>query len=311
MPVPRIVVYFVPRPLLLERLCHAVGACADEKTCTLPAASTARPQVEPRVAVLHGQAGVGKTLLALRCVVQLIASDSQATKYYWLPTEQRDALQVFYWQMAKDLQVAIAWGCGFLGLVSSVNRALSKRDNWLLVLDNAPSYDAVEELIPLTPHPSQRVIITTRHADWPAGFRTVAVDVMDEAEAVQLVKDAAGLGDADQDADIGTLARELGRLPLALQQAADYIRQQGITAKTYTERLQADSLLDLRARAHRRPVPAGGGQHVESRHCSRGRERVGLQPTTPQPPADDSLRLPRPRRRPSLAASPLADAPPR
>ena len=124
--------------------------------------------------------------------------------------------------------------------MAAVNDWLSARPDWLVVFDSVQSYDDIADLIPPTPLPSQHVIITSRHTEWPLAYRSVSVDVvsvdvMDEAEAMQLLKAGAGIAAADrsQDADISRLANELGFLPLALSYAAAYVKQGRVSFADY------------------------------------------------------------------------------
>ena len=243
---------FVPRPAVTEQLRHALGACSDEKHCQLPAPSTTTHYLRAllHVAVLHGTGGVGKTQLALHHALQL---DTRGVSPYrlvwWVAAEQRDSLPLQYRAFASRAGIEVDASCDFASLVSAVNGWLSSRHDWLLVLDNVPSFDDVQDIMPPTVHRSQQVIITTRHTKWPAAYRKVPVDVMEAAEAEELLRTVAEIDGTDraQDADIAMLVSELGRLPLALSHAGAYIRQRRTTVSQYLSKYQS-SLLDSRAK---------------------------------------------------------------
>ena len=228
----RLIIAFVPRPAVSEALHHALGSCTDATSCRV-----VRPQPPPahhadcRVAVLHGTGGVGKTQLALAHARLPRCRSAPYRLRWWIAAEQRDGLQAQYREFAQTAGIPVDVNCAFSALVSVVNAWLSARPDWLVVFDDAHSYDHLADIVPPTPHPSQHVIITSRHTQWPAAYRTVFVDVMDEAEAMQLLKAGAGVADGDQsqDADISQLAAELGRLPLTLPHAAAYVKQRRIT----------------------------------------------------------------------------------
>ena len=250
------IIAFVPRPAVSETLHHTLGSCSGETTCRL-----ARPLPAPayhadcRVAVLHGTGGVGKTQLALvhACLPQ--PRIAQYRLRWWIAAEQRDGLQAQYRHFAQRACIPGVVGCDFPALVSAVNSWLSARPDWLVVFDNVPAFDdGLADILPPTPLPSQHVIITSRHTEWPAAYRTVSVDVMDEAEARQLLKAGAGIGDDDrsQDADISALAKELGHLPLVLSHAAAYVKQCRISFADYLSRYVETSLLD--SQRDRRPT---------------------------------------------------------
>ena len=240
----------MPRPAATEQLHHALGACSGEKHCQLPAPSTAPHHLRSHVAVLHGTGGVGKTQLALHHALQLDTRGvSPYSLVWWVAAEQRDSLPLQYRTLASQAGLAVDASCDFASLVSAVNGWLSSRHDWLLVLDNVHSYGDVQDIVPSTKHPSQHVIITTQYTEWPAAHRKVQVDVMETAEAVELLRAVAEMDGADrtQDADIATLVNELGRLPLALSHAGAYTRQRRKTAKQYLDRYRP-LLLDGRAK---------------------------------------------------------------
>ena len=202
------------------------------------------------MAVLHGTGGVGKTQLALHHALQLDTRGvSPYTTIWWVAADQRDSLPLQYRRLASQAGLAVDASCDFAVLVTAVNGWLSSRHDWLLVLDNVGRFDDVSAIMPRTVHPSQHVIITTRHTEWPTAYRKVPVDVMEAKEAVELLKAVGEIDCADraQDADIAALINELGRLPLALSHAGAYIRQRRTTVRQYLDRYRP-LLLDSRAK---------------------------------------------------------------
>ena len=244
----RLIIAFVPRPAVSEALHHALGGCTGETSCRLARPLPAPPHhADCRVAVLYGTGGVGKTQLALAHARLPRSRTAPYRLRWWIAAEQRDGLQAQYREFAAGIPVDV--NCAFSALVSAVNAWLSARPDWLVVFDNVPAFDDhLADIIPPTPLPTQHVLITTRHTEWPAAYRTVSVDVMDEAEALQLLKEGAGIAAADrrQDADIIALANELGYLPLALSHAAAYVKRRRVSFADYLSRYMETSLLDSR-----------------------------------------------------------------
>jgi hypothetical protein len=107
-------------------------------------------------------------------------------------------------------------------------------DRCLLVFDNAAD---PADLLPFLPAAgSARVLVTSNEravAELGAG---VAVDVFTEPEAVAFLAGRTGSDDA---AGARLLAAELGRLPLALAQAAAVIAAQHLDYPAYLQRLRA------------------------------------------------------------------------
>jgi hypothetical protein len=173
---------------------------------------------EPRVVVLHGLAGAGKTSVALA-----YAHNHPAAGITWQFAAEDPAVLV-----AGFTELAAALGEGAGDPVAAVHGALAaSAAEWLLVFDNASGPDAVEALLP--PAGNGRVLITSRNALWPPG-QALEVPVLDlEAAADFLV---TRTGDADRRAAAG-LAEAVGGLPLALEQAAAYAQATGNSLAGY------------------------------------------------------------------------------
>lgn len=98
------------------------------------------------------------------------------------------------------------------------------------MIDNAEDEKSIQAWIPKTG--SCRTLITSRFAGWSAAIKSIHLYVLDPEPARALLVTRAGLADfaslssAEQSA-VDELAQQLGYLPLALEQAAAYIEQQG------------------------------------------------------------------------------------
>ena len=98
---------------------------------------------------------------------------------------------------------------------------------WLLVFDNALDRASVAAFVP--PAGRGRVLITSRDPFWPSG-QALDVPVLDPEVAADFL--ITRTGGANQQAAL-ELARELGGLPLALEQAAAYIQASGDSLAGY------------------------------------------------------------------------------
>ena len=107
---------------------------------------------------------------------------------------------------------------------------LESRDDRMLVMDNAEDETSIQHWIPKSGH--CRTLITSRFAGWSAAVKTFHLYVLEPDPAHKLLATRAGhdsfdaLSEAEQTA-CAALAKTLGYLPLALEQAAAYIEQQG------------------------------------------------------------------------------------
>ena len=108
----------------------------------------------------------------------------------------------------------------------SVLRELNSQQVRLLILDNAEDEDSVMNWIPKTG--GCHTLITSRFSGWSAAIKTLYLYVLEKGPAVDFLQNRSGhLAEGDELASCEALAEKLGYLPLALEQAAAYIKQQG------------------------------------------------------------------------------------
>ena len=145
-------------------------------------------------------------------------SDSQREQLSGFPAElDAEALDRFFTLSDADLAEVRVRGW------------LEGNDRWLVVFDNAGDPAAVEAVMPRGG--GGRVLVTSRNPNWGALARVLPVDVLAPEEAVAFLLSRSGDIDetmADQ------LGRELGHLPLAMEQAAAFVAESpGMTLSRY------------------------------------------------------------------------------
>ena len=102
--------------------------------------------------------------------------------------------------------------------VAVVHAALAaSRQDWLLIFDNAPDPAAVRAMLP--PAGRGRVLITSQNPHWPDA-EALEVPLLDQRAAAGFLLKRTG---SAEELPAEDLADELGRLPLALEQAAAYM----------------------------------------------------------------------------------------
>ncbi len=106
---------------------------------------------------------------------------------------------------------------------------------WLLIYDNVVSPEEVRGLIPSA---GAHVLITTRWPNWTGWATPMQVAVFEPLEAIQLLLKLTGRPSGQSAV---RLAKTLGYLPLALEQAGAYIVDTGISFNRYADR--ADDLI--------------------------------------------------------------------
>ena len=210
------------------------------------------------VCVLLGARGVGKSSLAA-------AWARRAAEHDWPVVAWFDA------QDSADMLVSFSLLAEHLGIAlhkepeASAHSALdwlrATQQRCLLVFDNAVDPDAVRRWIPATGNVS--VLITTNETGF-AVLSTAApiqVDVFTSAQAVTYLQQRTG-GGVDGAAE---LADDLGRLPLALAQAAPTIiddLREGRSYAGYRRRMSSVPLRDLLGPVRGDAYPLGYAQAV-------------------------------------------------
>ena len=209
-------VRLAPRPVYL--------AGREELLAGLDARLVAGRETGPGVVVLCGMGGAGKTSVA----VEYAHRQAAGLGVVWqLPAEDPAGLVAGFAELAAHLGAGDAVGGDPAGRVHAV---LARRDDWLLVFDNAPGPGAVAGLVP--PAGGGRVVITSQFGSWP-GRQVVKVPVLDRAVAAGFVLDRTGAAGPAEQAAAFELAGELGGLPLALEQAGAYMQASGRSVGEY------------------------------------------------------------------------------
>ncbi len=192
---------------------------------------------------VHGMGGVGKTRLAV--------------EYAWRHAEDYSALLFVTADSPENLRRNLAELAGPLVLdlaeqaateeevrVAAAVRWLAAHPGWLLILDNADSETAagyVAEILPQLQH--GHVLITSRLERWDDAIDRLGLEVLLDSDGARylldktLPKSKTGRGRKlapTDEADALTLARELGGMALALEQAGAYIAH---LRKSFTEYL--------------------------------------------------------------------------
>jgi hypothetical protein len=191
---------------------------------------------------LRGMGGVGKTQLAVEY------AHARAADYdlvYWVAAEEPATIADQFTALAKLLGLEAATDPDVLR--EQVHAGLRSVPGWLLVFDNADTVEDIRGWLPGGPLPPGipgHVIVTTRRAGFSALGRVMELDVLDPPSALTLLRARVpGLAE-----DVGwEIAAELGRLPLALEQAAAYLDRTAMPAADYLGLLRSRAA-DLYAR---------------------------------------------------------------
>ncbi|OIJ66023.1 hypothetical protein WN71_020350 [Streptomyces mangrovisoli] len=217
----------------LPRVIRGRASLLDELTDAV-----LRPHPHPRVHVLHGIGGSGKTTVALE-----VARRAQTSMpVWWVSAAGADTLSSGMRQLALALgadieQIQLAWS-GQASASDLVWSLLDARtDHWLLVVDNAddsqllaPAHGRVAGGTGWIRHPRSArgtLLVTRRSRDprlWGTWAELRLVDQLSPEDGAQVLLDLVG-ATAGSESDAQALATDLQGLPLALRLAGAYLRE--------------------------------------------------------------------------------------
>ncbi|KAK0609054.1 Nephrocystin-3, partial [Lasiodiplodia hormozganensis] len=217
-----------------------------------------------KVHVTHGLGGIGKTQLAVQFARKYHTSFSAV---FWLDGSTKDGLMNAFVGLARRIPK------GELGAdaINSLNQpvpqvemiteavlqwlSLPSNKHWLLIFDNVDrdcshkdrdpqAYD-VGEFFPQADHGS--ILITSRLANLGRRYSDEKLWGVTEGDAQQILLAGSGL---ESEVDWSPLIQKLDGLPLALAQAASYIRQTKMSVNKYIEYYNSkwDSLISKQDR---------------------------------------------------------------
>ena len=200
---------------------------------------------------IHGMGGIGKTQLSIEYV------HARACDYdlvWWIAADEPAAIPDQFTDLAAQLGLDPAAEPDALQI--QVHDRLRTIPGWMLIFDNADTTSDIQPWLPRGPLPAGshgHVIITTRRGGYAALGQVMDLNVIDLADAVQLLRSRVpGLNQ-----EVGEqIAEELGQLPLALEQAAAYLDISQMPGQQYLEllRIRTDELYQRGQIASRQDV---------------------------------------------------------
>lgn len=178
---------------------------------------------------LHGLGGIGKTQLALAYAAKF---REDYVLGWWIAAESASST------LASLARLAVLLGSNPAldpqDLAANLSVLLRGYERWVLIFDNAGSAPELSPLLPIGL--GGHILITSRSHAWAGIARPIEVRTLPISKAARLLRIRSG----DRDVSASErLARELGGLPLALDQAGSYANQCGIGLEEYLEQFIA------------------------------------------------------------------------
>lgn len=214
---PTVNPYFIPRPKLTEDIKQALPERKKGEHCA-----------ELLLAAASGMGGIGKTELARDFITNPNLSGNYQARY-WLNAETVPILRNEFISIASQLGlIEPKKQISDDELIGHVHRWLNINAGWLMILDNADNYNAITDWIPKE---GGAVLVTTREPN-PGTLpdkQIVRVTLLEPDEALKwLFQLACRTQQQASDAEFEAakcLIDDLGCLPLAIAQAAAYLRE--------------------------------------------------------------------------------------
>lgn len=187
-----------------------------------------------KILALRGDGGVGKTFLAAKVISRNQGHDKPFRYCYFFNAENPADLVQQYSDFLAQQGIPVSHLINEKTKKEKVIHWLNDHSGWVVLYDNAANHRQINSFLPN--RNSGYILVTTRSHSFAPNDKDITQ--MSENDAVALVKSELNDEVVIEDAELKKLAVELDNNPLALAQAANYIRQRKITVDIYLERYE-------------------------------------------------------------------------
>jgi hypothetical protein len=173
---------------------------------------------------LYGMGGIGKTQCALGYVY---ANRDVYDRIYWISAVNKSSLLSGYQDIAKAARLVFQ-NASPIEIANAVLSWLRQQQSWLLVIDNLDDIQVANGLLPEN-NSQNHTIITTRNPNAegiPA--EPLAVPLLDADDSIDLLSTLSKIAvqaNSPEERQAAEIVQKLGYLPLAIEQAAAYVRE--------------------------------------------------------------------------------------
>lgn len=208
--------------------------------------TSARDREEPKIKIIHGMGGLGKTALAIQASRQVALSYPDGQLFVTFHSHHPGEVPLDTTEAARRLLEMTGMSLSSQSRGPRELFALWQQEltstRMIIVLDDVPGVEAVTPLLPDSG--DCLVIITSRSRLRLPGSFTMSLDMLPLQDAVTLFTRTAGTGNVDDSHALTRAVRLCGGLPLAIGLAATRLREDGSSAISEF----ADTLAELHAR---------------------------------------------------------------
>jgi NB-ARC domain len=223
---------FSGRTLALTTLHQLLGsgtksAVVTQKMAQLSLNPAQQSLQEGMQTAVSGMGGIGKTQLALEYARQYAADYDH--NVLWIDAEKKSDILDYFKKLAIKLTIdhndAYNNEKESSQLIEEVYSYFGNAKS-LFIFDNVENIKEIEDILPKASSKNNpTVLITSRHSNWKNIATPLALDVFTETESSNFIKAELALTDAETP-KIKELTQLLQNLPLALQQAVAYIKNE-------------------------------------------------------------------------------------
>jgi tetratricopeptide (TPR) repeat protein len=174
---------------------------------------------------LYGIGGVGKT----QCALEYVYSNRDVyDRIYWISATSQSSLLSGFQKIAKKAQLPGLENGNSQEIAESVLAWLRSEKNWLIVIDNLDDITVVDGFLPEN-GPQKHTLITTRNPNTlgiPA--EPLEVTILTTEDSIDLLSTLSLVPitpESPEWAKAAEIVKALGYLPLAIEQAAAYVRE--------------------------------------------------------------------------------------
>ena len=182
----------------------------------------------PRVGVIEGMPGVGKTALAVHAARVVAGQYPDGMFYLNFHTHDPgrpslDAAEALH-RLLRMMTAPTTPIPDAIGERAALWRAQLSRRRAVVILDDAARHDQIRPLLPVT---GRCLILITTRRKLPdlEGAHALTLDVLSIDDAITLFRRMAGKGSTHSEDEVAAAVRLCGRLPLAIQLTAGRLAQ--------------------------------------------------------------------------------------